>query len=100
MKGENMRKKIENFFAKNGFGSSPVGIKTIVNPDGASFYNDGTYKEKTDLISNGEKYFFLHDKITGRPFFSLTDMDTGKWVAAGSSQDRFIKECKQLKWFD
>ncbi|GEM_PF-2538688 len=89
-----MRNKLEKFLNENGFTIKYNNLLTCEHYGGRSFYNDGTYQEEVYKVSKGDKYYFVHDKCTGRPMFTLKDKDY-HILFLDFSQNGFIQQFKR-----
>lgn len=89
-----MRKKLEKFLSDNEFIIKYSNTVTLQNYGGKSFYNDGTYQEEVYRITKDKNHYFVHDKCTGRPMFTLKDKDY-HILFLDFSQDGFIEQFKR-----
>ena len=89
-----MRKKLEKFLEDNEFIVKFSNCITLEHYGGKSFYNDGSYQEEIHKISKGKEYWFIHDKYTGRPRFTLRDKNY-HIVFLDFSQNGFIEQFKR-----
>lgn len=89
-----MRKKLDSFLKTNGFTTKFSNCITLEHFGGKSFCNDGTYQEEVYKISKDNDYWFIHDKVTGRPMFTLKNKDY-HIVLLDFSQNGFIGQLKK-----
>lgn len=89
-----MRKKLEKFLIENGFTIKYINLITRQNYGGRSFDNDGTYKEEIYKISKDTATYYICDKCTGRPMFTLEDA-SNNIVFLDFSQKSFISQLQK-----
>lgn len=89
-----MRRKLEKFFKSLDIEIKYLNLVTKEHYGGRSFYNDGTYQEEVYKLTKDDKVFYLYDKCTGRPMFTLED-EQQRIILLDVSQDGFIERFKR-----
>lgn len=82
-----MRKKIRDFIESKGYTIKFSDHVTLEHYGGRGWYNDGTYQEEIHRITKDKEYFFIHDKVTGRPRFTLEDKNHNMRIVSFSQRD-------------
>lgn len=94
-KGYNLRKKIREFIESQGYIAKFSDYVTIEHYGGRGWNNDGTYQEEVYKISKDKDYYFIRDKVTGRPRYTLEDKNFQMRIVAFSQRD-FINKLEKF----
>lgn len=89
-----MRRKLEKFFKSLDIEIKYLNLVAREHYGGRSFCNDGTYQEEVYKLIKDDKVFYLYDKCTGRPMFTLEN-EQQKIILLDISQDGFIERFKR-----